>query len=423
VNISFSIKTLGCKANQYESAVIASALENAGCVSAPFGNPVDIVIVNTCTVTDNSDKKCRNYIRQGAEFSNCGGVIVSGCLSRRDSAAIESMKEVLGIVDPSERKNLAERIFAAAGIHHLSGYADFSESGALPLEHTRAFLRIQDGCAGECSYCIVPSVRGKPVSRPLDDIVSHVEKIIRAGVNEIVLTGITIGSYNFDGKDIADCAKALCGIDGDFRIRITSIEPTHLTDKLLDVYASEKKICPHIHLPLQSGTDSVLSRMNRPYNTGQFHEKMNLFKNAVPGGAVGTDCIIGFPGETDDEFAVTLDFCREMKFPFIHQFTYSHRSGTVASKLKLVNGSVTAVRAKQMRELSRTMHREFAAGFIGKQVPSIAEKGGWALTPHYLKVYTGEKSVRKGIQSLTISGIDGEGVIQGKFTETIANRE
>lgn len=415
MNITFSIKTLGCKANQYESSVIASALESAGCTSVPFGSASDIVIINTCTVTDNSDKKCRNYIRQGAEFSTRGGVIVSGCLSRRDAASVNGMKEVIGIVDPSERNNLAERIFLAAGVSEAHGYAEFAESGALPLEHTRAFLRIQDGCAGECSYCIVPSVRGKPVSRPLDDILSHAEKIVRAGVNEIVLTGITIGSYNSDGKDIADCARALCGIDGDFRIRITSIEPTHLTDKLLDVYSSEKKICPHIHLPLQSGTDAVLERMNRPYRTEEFRDKMNLFRAAVPDGAVGTDCIIGFPGETDIEFAQTLEFCREMNFTFVHQFTYSHRSGTAASKLPLVNGSVTAVRAKQMRELSRTMHREFAAGFIGKQVPSIAEKGGWALTPHYLKVYTGEKSVRKGIQPLTISAFDAEGMLQGLF--------
>jgi threonylcarbamoyladenosine tRNA methylthiotransferase MtaB len=415
VSVSFSIKTLGCKANQYESSVIASALESAGCAAVPFGEPADIVIINTCTVTDNSDRKCRNYIRQGAEFSSHGGVVVSGCLSRRDELSVRSMKEVSGVVDPSKRENLAERIFLAAGITPVQPSGDFSETEALPLDHTRAFLRIQDGCAGECSYCIVPSVRGLPVSRPLDEIIAHSKRLIDAGVNEIVLTGITIGSYESGGKDIADCAHELCALDGDFRVRITSIEPMHLSDRLLEVYASEKKICPHIHLPLQSGSDAVLERMNRPYRTAQYREKISLFRSAVPGGAVGTDVIIGFPGETDAEFRESFDFCGEMNFPFIHQFSYSHRTGTAASKLPLCHGSVVTARAHLMRELSHRLYHEYAQSFEGRIFPSIAERGGWALTPHYLKVFTGDETVRKGIRPLAVGSVDGDGVLHGKF--------
>lgn len=384
---TFSIKTLGCKFNQYESSLIVSALSASGWRVVPFGERADIVVVNTCTVTDSADKKCRNYIRQGARFASTGGVIVVGCLQRRAHSDVESMPEVKGIVDNSDREHLAGKIIQAAGFV-FDGSDLFSEDDSLPFGRVRSFIRVQDGCDGKCSYCIVPSVRGNPVSRPFEDVMRHARKSIEHGVKELVLTGITIGRYESGGYDLAGLAESIMNIEGDFRIRITSIEPRHMNEKLASLFASPK-LAPHSHLPLQSGSDRILSRMNRPYNRQEFIDVVNLIRTKCPDIAIGTDIIVGYPGETDNDFEQTLALVRDMSFSYVHQFTYSARSGTPSSADKGCDHRIVMSRSKELRTMTDIMTREYADSFIGKHDMAVIERDGEGLaarTGHYLRL-------------------------------------
>jgi threonylcarbamoyladenosine tRNA methylthiotransferase MtaB len=397
---SFSVKTLGCKLNQYESSMIASALASFGWHAVEFGECADLVIINTCTVTDNADRKCRNYIRQGARQSRSGRVVVTGCLARRDPLEITAMREVAGVVDNTDRGTLAKRLLDAAGFPHNSR-ASFSEEASLPYGHVRAFLRVQDGCDGECAYCIVPEVRGKPSSRPFDDVMRHARMLAGSGIKEIVLTGITIGRYDCGGRDLADLVSALLDLDGNFRVRITSIEPRHLSAKLVALYANPR-LCPHSHLPLQSGSDAVLRRMKRPYTGSEYLDKVSLLRSVREEIAIGTDIIVGFPGETDDEFAETISMVEKAGFAFVHQFAFSPRSGTEAAGVKRCGAAVVRARSDTLRSIARALGERFATGMIGTTVDAVItreQNGLSALTPHYL--------------SLPL--VDGLGIVPGDF--------
>jgi threonylcarbamoyladenosine tRNA methylthiotransferase MtaB len=323
------------------------------------------------------------------------------------------MKEVAALVDTSDRGSLAARIMKGAGIVRHSG-SRFSEEDALPFEHTRSFLRVQDGCDGECSYCIVPSVRGKPTSRSFDETIRHARKLIDAGIPEIVLTGITIGKYSDSGQTLAGLAERILSLEGDFRLRITSIEPTHLTGELVALFNHEK-LCPHIHLPLQSGSDPVLKRMSRPYTADFFRKAVDRLRLTIPDVAIGTDVIVGFPGETEDQFLDTIRLCKEIGFAFVHQFSWSPRKGTLISGEKRIPGDIVAERSKILRALTLELSHSYASRFVGCTVDSIIDRNGDALTPHYLKVAIRdsfpENFVRKilpvYIESLDVDGLHG----------------
>lgn len=409
---TFSVKTLGCKYNQYESALIASALSSAGWKAVPFGESADIVIVNTCTVTDSADKKCRNYIRQGARFSSSGGVIVVGCMPKRQGSRINEMREIIASVDNADREHLVENILSAAGFTP-DGKTGFSEEDSQPYGRVRSFIRVQDGCDGECSYCIVPSVRGKPVSRPFDEVIRHAEKSVAGGAHELVLTGITIGKYSSEGRDLADLAESLMRINGDFRIRITSIEPRHMTEKLASLYANPK-LAPHSHLPLQSGSDRILEMMKRPYNREEYFESVRLLRSIRPDLAIGTDIIVGFPGESDDDFAQTLSAVREAAFSYVHQFTYSSRSGTPSSMIRECDPDTVTERSASLRKISADCAEKYSRSFIGKTDMAVIEREGEgvaARTGHYLLLpVSAESSVCPGT-FCTVSVIEQNGIL------------
>jgi threonylcarbamoyladenosine tRNA methylthiotransferase MtaB len=297
------------------------------------------------------------------------------------------MPEVKGIVDNSDREHLAEKIIQAAG-YVFDGSDLFAEDDSLPFGRVRSFIRVQDGCDGKCSYCIVPSVRGNPVSRPFEDVMRHARKSIAHGVRELVLTGITIGRYESGGYDLAGLAESIMNIEGDFRIRITSIEPRHMNDRLASLFASPK-LAPHSHLPLQSGSDSVLSRMNRPYTRQEFIDVVNLIRTKCPDIAIGTDVIVGYPGETDIDFEQTLSLVRDVSFSYVHQFTYSARSGTPSSADKGCDHQIVMSRSKKLRTMTDMMTREYAESFIGKHDMAVIERDGEGLaarTGHYLRL-------------------------------------
>jgi threonylcarbamoyladenosine tRNA methylthiotransferase MtaB len=255
---TFCIKTLGCKLNQYESALIAQRFLSRGWQAIDFGETADAVIINTCTVTDRSDKKCRNLIRQAARFSRTGAVIVTGCLVESSQKELERMGCILACFPNSAKDSIvhyAEQLLE--GISSAKPADDVNTP--LPFLRTRGYVKVQDGCDQHCSYCIVPSVRGSARSRPLREVLAHVHALIEAQCPEIVLTGITIGNYRDGDIDIAKLVETIVQCVGNFRLRITSIEPMHVSDALIEMLA-HPKVCPHLHLPLQSGSDRILSR-------------------------------------------------------------------------------------------------------------------------------------------------------------------
>jgi threonylcarbamoyladenosine tRNA methylthiotransferase MtaB len=378
---TFSIKTLGCKLNQYDSAKIAAEFESYGWTQKRFGEMCDLVIINTCTVTDKSDKKCRNYIRQGARFSKYGKAVVTGCMAD----AVEHDDDILAVFNNADKNLLYQKIISLS--EYRSAAADAGASKIIrDGRRARASIKVQDGCDGNCTYCIVPSVRGVPVSRGAREIIDEAKRLVDSGIPEIILTGITIGKYNDNGTDLAGLALAVAALDGNFRVRVTSIEPLHVTKKLIELYA-HPKICSHIHLPLQSGTDRILQLMNRPYRLREFAAVVELFRSAHPAISIGSDIIVGFPGETRDEFVSSLDFIRAMAFSHIHQFTFSPRRNTIAAEL---DGKVASpeleYRGKLLRALSEELGRQYENRFVGEKLRSVIElKGNLAVSDNYIK--------------------------------------
>ncbi len=387
---TFSIKTLGCKCNQYESAQIASQLLASGFTAVPFGSLADIVIINTCTVTDKSNKKCRNYIRQGARFSKSGGVIVTGCMVQTHKHEIEAMDEVIAAYNNEQKGQFISLIGTIDTIKQksLNHFETKNSPFALPYMRTRGYIKIQDGCDGHCSYCIVPVVRGVPQSRPIDDVINHARYLIDSQCPEIVLTGITIGKYHDKGYSLAQLIEKIVQLDGNFRVRVTSVEPVHVDDALVAMLAHDK-VCKHIHLPLQSGSDAVLTLMRRPYSFTYYMHCVEKIKKVLPDIAVGTDIIVGYPAEGDSDFALTLQAVTDCQFAYIHQFTYSPREGTVSSKCKTIPHDIVAMRAEQLRNTAQKYSLQYKKQFINATREAVIEKSNdniIALTDNYLKI-------------------------------------
>jgi threonylcarbamoyladenosine tRNA methylthiotransferase MtaB len=421
---TFSIKTLGCKLNQYESSKIASDLVREGWRSVPFGEPADLVVVNTCTVTDRSDKKCRNYIRQGAGTARTGLALVTGCLARRDPEGLRAMPQVGALAAGTDHGELWRAIREVTG----EGGPESCDAGEisapenscapLPYLHTRGFLKIQDGCDGHCSYCVVPSVRGAPISRDFGEILDHARALIDHGCPELVLTGITIGRYDHGGRDLSSLVEALCGLPGAFRIRVTSIEPLHLNDRLIGLLG-EGRVCPHIHLPLQSGSDRILRAMNRPYTTRDYLEIITNIRKKTPDIAIGTDIIIGYPGEEDPDFDASLAMIDSAGFAYVHQFSFSPRSGTPAAAAQgRVHAAKIRARSEAMKRAGENAGARYRARFEGKILSCIIEKGRGreeftAVSGNYIKIElpagAPERAVAGKTARVLVSGITSSG--------------
>lgn len=400
----FSVKTLGCKLNQYETARISSGLIAAGWRQVDFAEPADYVIVNTCTVTDNSDRKCRNYIRQGAAKSG-GRVVVTGCLAERSADSLIAMREVDSVIGNAGKSGLVELLTGTAG-----------DVVSVAEGRTRAFLKIQDGCDGECAYCIVPAVRGRPVSRSWESVLTEADELIAAGYPEIVLTGVTIGKYADAGRSLADLVRAIVSLPGAFRLRITSIEPVHCTDDLVALFA-HPKVCPYIHLPLQSGSDRILSLMKRPYGSGEYRARVAALRAVCPEIAIGTDVIVGFPGEADDDFRATMQLLSDIRPASVHQFTFSKRRGTPAADMPSLPRQALDERSSELKTAAAQWRRDFSDRLIGGEYAAVVEPeaGGFvALTGHYVRVALCGADIAPGMARIRIEGIaqDGE-VLRG----------
>lgn len=393
--MKFKIITLGCKVNSYESEYMLEKLKDSGYLYDE--EKPDIIIINTCSVTNTADAKSMKLVRRAKREYKEAILVVVGCSSQNNQGKYKEMgiDILLGNKNKSEIVSILEEYLQT---RKLIVY--FTNERKLPFEdmrldrfttHTRAFVKIQDGCDNFCSYCIIPFTRGSIRSKDFYDVIEEVQMLVLNGHKEIVLTGIHTGSYFSNGHDLSDLITELSKIDGLLRIRISSIEITELNDRFLDLLKTNTKIVSHLHIPLQSGSDAVLKRMNRKYDTAYFKDKINKIRKIRPDISITTDCIVGHPYESDECFLEYLDFCRELEFSKLHVFPYSLRSGTAAAAMPQIDEKVKKERVHQLLSLSNLLEDQYCNQFLGEELEVLTEEydGDYTVgfTSNYLRVY------------------------------------
>jgi threonylcarbamoyladenosine tRNA methylthiotransferase MtaB len=369
--------TLGCKVNSYDSTYMQSLFEQKGYSVVAFGEDADIVVVNTCTVTAVADKKSRAAIRRGARS---GKVIVAGCLAQKSPdtlLSIDGVDAVVGTDDRARVVDIAEQLLSGEkhidATHALSGCGYEKMGITTPGDKTRGIIKIQEGCNCFCSYCIIPYVRGRSRSRFFDDIINEARSMAVSGVKELVLTGIHIASYNDNGRTLGDIVSALDDVG--LRIRLGSVEPGILGEDFVAQAAAASRFCPHFHLSLQSGSASVLKRMNRPYTPEQYADFVSLLRRYFYKPAITTDVIAGFPAETEAEHEETMAFVERIGFSRIHVFPYSPREGTKAYEMTpKVPKALSRQRAGELIALGDRLEREYIASLMGEKSEVLFEE-------------------------------------------------
>lgn len=405
---SVALHNLGCKVNGYEMDVMQQMLQERGYKIVPFDELADIYIINTCTVTNIADRKSRQMLHRAKKRNPEAVVVAVGCYVqtgeeniRKDEAIDLAIgnnrkKDLLPILEEylAKRKQTV-REYDVIDINHTDEYEEMQLTRT--AEHTRAYIKIQDGCNQFCSYCIIPYARGRVRSRDEEDILKEVRGLVAAGYQEIVITGIHISSYGVDRgePELLQLLQKLQEVEGLSRIRIGSLEPRIITEEFAGKIASLSKICPHFHLSMQSGCDSVLKRMNRHYDSREYFEKTQLLRKYYDNPAITTDVIVGFPGETEEEFRITEAFVRKVNFFEMHIFKYSKRQGTVAARME---GQITEAekgrRSTILMEAEKEMSHAYRAGYIGYETEVLFEEKKEAEgetywvghTPQYIKV-------------------------------------
>lgn len=382
-----ALHNLGCKVNSYETQVMQQMMEEAGYEIVEFGRePADVYIINTCSVTNIADRKSRQMIHKAKKLNPDAVVAATGCYVE---AAGENVDEDVDIAIGNNEKSrlveildsyfadISEEKHTHADINKVTGFDRmFMEA---PMEHTRAYVKIQDGCNRFCTYCIIPYVRGRIRSRDRDDIFKEVTALAESGCAEVVLTGIHLSSYGLDmGEDapkLIDIIEMVNSIEGIKRVRLGSLEPRIVTEEFTKRLAACKKICPHFHLSLQSGCDATLRRMNRQYTTQEFANGVEILRKYFDRPAITTDVIVGFPGETDEEFETTRRYLKQIKFYELHVFKYSRRKGTMADKMpQQIDESVKTKRSDVLLKLDEELSAEYREEYIGNNVSVLTEE-------------------------------------------------
>ena len=417
--------TLGCKTNQYETQAMEQLLEKAGYEIGSFEETNDAYVINTCSVTAIADKKNRAMIRR-CRREHPGALIgVCGCYTQHDPETVRSLGvDVLG--GSGGRQVFLEDLTAAlegkAHTDHLDNALGRREFEILPPggleERTRAMLKVQDGCVNFCTYCIIPYTRGPVRSAPLDTALEQAKAIAAQGYREIVVTGIEIASWGVDlpGKpNLIDLAEQLCRTVPEVRIRLGSLEPRVITRAFCDRLKSCPNLCPQFHLSMQSGCDTVLSRMKRKYDTARYYESVELLREAFPGCAVTTDMIVAFPGETEEEFRESLRFIRKCGFADMHIFPYSRRPGTPADKMPgQLGNAVKEARSREAIAVAAEMNRAYRESMVGSTQEVLFEDKHLALyaghTPNYMKVYAAGEDLHNRLRQVTITGLYEDGL-------------
>lgn len=370
---TFSIITFGCKLNQYESECIRQSLEGMNWIYRPFEEGADCFIINSCTVTGKSDSRCRNAVRRARRMTPSARIVVTGCYAETQPEALEGMEEVDLVLGNEEKKRLPAILCGSSGESGGKSYSRIDEF----IDHSRAFIKVQEGCNASCTYCVIPRARGSSRSSRPVEIVDQVVRLAGNGYKEIVLTGIHIGRYGADldeGIDLSSLIELLLERTEGIRFRLSSIEVNEVTDRLLDLVAGSDRIASHLHIPLQSGDDRILEGMRRPYDTRFFEERIGRIAAAGGRMALGTDVIVGFPGETDRSFRNTYSFVKEMPFTYLHVFSYSRRPGTEAAVMpEQVHPETRKARSRKLINLGKRKRTSFMKSHIGETELSLVQ--------------------------------------------------
>ena len=425
--------TLGCKLNFSETSTIAKQLGEAGFAKVSIDESPDVVVVNTCSVTDHADAKCRNIVRRSLNSNPLAYIVVIGCYAQLkpfEIAAIEGVDLVLGanekfnlptlLDDLSKRQDGEVGEIRAGEIKEVREFVPGFSSG----DRTRTFLKVQDGCDYFCAFCTIPLARGRSRSASIAETVTQARKALDAGAKEIVLTGVNIGDFGKNNdEDLLGLIKELDRIDGVERFRISSIEPNLLSEEIIDFVANSKKFQPHFHIPLQSGSDDVLSTMRRRYRTDLYRSRIEYIKKRMPDAGIGVDVIVGFPGECDSSFQETYDFINSIDVSYLHVFTYSERPKTTALRIDdVVPVPKRQERNKMLRILSLKKQRAHYEKFIGSKRPVLIESNEdngvvYGYTPEYVRVAVNSKDVNTNSSELIyLDQINPEGFVMGKST-------
>ena len=410
--MKFNIITLGCKVNSYESNFMKEALVKNGFSFCNLNEKCDILILNTCTVTDTSDKKSLKEVRRLKRENPNAILVVCGCSVQNDKTKYDNLgiNILMGNINKSNIVSIIEKYLDdKTPVEYLAKTRDlpFENMEVDISDHTRAYIKIEDGCDNFCSYCIIPFVRGKKRSKDFSLVLREVQHLANNGYKEIVLTGIDTGGYESNGKDLTDLIHEMSKINGIERIRQSSIEITQINEKFINELKNNKKICDHIHIPLQSGSDSILKLMNRKYDLKYFFDKIDMIRSVRPDISITTDVIVGFPGETEEMFLETMETCKKINFSKIHAFPYSERKGTKASMMDgKVPESVKHERVKKLLELSDSLEKSYYDKFKGKNkdvlIEEVNEFGSKGHTSNYLMVHTNEKLQKGEIYNLLV---------------------
>lgn len=375
-----AFKTLGCRLNQYETDALASRFHTGSYEIVDYSEAADIYIINTCTVTNQSDQKSRQTINQSTKTNKDAVVVVTGCMANNYKDSLLETSKISYVVD-NERKS---SIYSIIESHFRGEVADpegfdkdlFNYDAAYKTFHTRSMIKIQDGCDNFCTFCIIPKVRGRATSRPAKDIYKNIHEVINYGFKEIVLTGVNIGRYQDGTTDFEKLIENILEIPGDFRLRISSIEPDGFSDRFFGLF-KHPKLTPHLHLCLQSGSESILLKMRRMYTAKQFKNMAVKLKILYPDFNLTTDIIVGFPGETEEEFEQTVNLAKSLSFSHIHTFKYSVRTGTRAERMHdHISEKVKNQRSGIIRSISEENKRNYILQMIGKKQKLLVERIG-----------------------------------------------
>lgn len=425
---SVCVVTLGCKANQFESAAIEELLVQDGYQLVPFDQGAQLVVINTCTVTSATDAQSRKLIRRARRFNSICRIVVTGCYAQVQPQKLAELPGVDLVIGNMEKENFMSLLNGQGTKVQVGDIAKASHCPNLKIasffEHSRAFVQIQSGCNAFCSYCIIPFARGRSRSVAVTEVVDQIKTLIQNGYQEVVLTGIHIGNYGRDLEHdgglpitLTSLVKTILDQTSLHRLRLGSIEPQELTDELVELVCQSSRVCSHLHIPLQSGSDTVLKRMNRHYTSEDFYRCLQNIYARSPEISIGIDLIVGFPGETEAEHQQSIDLIDRLPIHYLHVFPYSKRPGTAAEKMKdHVDPTIAKDRATQLRHLGELKKQEYIKRFLGKVVEVVvenrSEKGRCkGLSDEYVQVvFESDQPLAGQCVRVLIGGVDGDGL-------------
>lgn len=415
-----SFHTLGCRLNMSETGSIAQNFVDRGYKIVPFGEQADVTFLNTCTVTDGADSTCRNMIRKASKASPEGKVVVAGCYAQMEADKIKSMQGVDLILGTNEKYKVFDYLDEDAQTQvRIDKNTEFWGAATTESDsHTRAFLKIQDGCNYVCSFCIIPFARGRSRTISIEDAVKEAKNLVSKGFKEIILTGVNIGEYErTSGERLEDLVKAIIEVDGLERLRLGSVEPNTITDNLLKVLKDSGKYQDHFHIPMQSGCDDILKSMRRKYDVAFYKNIVKKVKEYFPGASIGADVIVGYPGESHEQFMETFNLLKELPITHFHVFPYSKRQNTTAAKMENhIQNDVKKERVKTLINLGDEKLAAFTKDMLGKESKVLfeREKDGHfeGYTSNYIKVkHKSSKSLENQILIIKFDSVEGEKLV------------